>query len=149
MYDVEITMFDNLLIGLLVMLVCLILQSLLAAMVVQFYGFYHDPNRQSFVQKFFILAVVMAILVLGNFLQVGIWAWLFVSMGEFTDFSVAIYHSAVNFSTLGYGDIVMSEEHRLLGPLQAINGVLMIGVSTAIVMAALQQALAGYKRKRG
>jgi hypothetical protein len=35
---------------------------------------------------------------------------------------------------LGYGDIVMSEEYRLLGPLQAINGVLMIGFSTAVLM---------------
>ena len=47
----------------------------------------------------------------------------------------------MNFATLGYGDIVMSEEHRVLGPLQAVNGVLMIGVSTAVMMSALQDAL--------
>ena len=62
-------------------------------------------------------------------------------LGEFQDFTTAAYHSAVNFATLGYDDIVMSEEHRILGPMQAVNGVLMVGVSTAVVMSALQNAL--------
>ncbi len=47
----------------------------------------------------------------------------------------------MNFSTLGYGDIVMSSGHKLLGPLEAINGVLMIGVSTAALMATFQDAM--------
>jgi hypothetical protein len=72
---------------------------------------------------------------------VAIWALLFQIVGEFGHFDVAFYHSAVNFSTLGYGDIVMSDQHKLLGPLQAINGVLMIGVSTAALMAAFQDAI--------
>ena len=50
-------------------------------------------------------------------------------------------NSAVNFATLGYGDIVMSVEYRLLGPLEAINGVLMIGVSTAALMTPFQDAM--------
>jgi len=45
------------------------------------------------------------------------------------------------FVTLGYGDIVMSEERRFLGPLEAINGGLMIGMSTATLMAAFQHAM--------
>jgi hypothetical protein len=55
-----------------------------------------------------------------------------------------VYHSAVNFATLGYGDIVMSEKHRILGPMESINGVLMIGVSTAALTAAFQDVI---KRK--
>jgi hypothetical protein len=55
-------------------------------------------------------------------------------LGEYEAFGEAFSHSGVNFSTLGYGDIVMSEAHRGLGPLQAINGVLMIGFSTAVLM---------------
>jgi len=55
-------------------------------------------------------------------------------LDEFQLFSVAFYHSAVNFGSLGYGDIVMSEKYRLLGALEAINGVLMIGLSTAALM---------------
>ena len=42
-------------------------------------------------------------------------------------------HSAVNFTTLGYGDIVMSRRWRLLGPLEAVNGSLMLGLSAAML----------------
>ena len=47
-------------------------------------------------------------------------------LGEFDQAYDAIYHSAVNFTSLGYGDIVMSRERKLLGPLEAVNGVLML-----------------------
>ncbi len=59
-------------------------------------------------------------------------------LGEFEQYGEAFYHSAVNFATLGYGDIVMSARHKLLGPLEAVNGALMIGASTALLMVAFQ-----------
>jgi hypothetical protein len=62
-------------------------------------------------------------------------------LGEFSVFSESFYHSAVNFATLGYGDLVMSDEHKLLGPLEAVNGVLMVGVSTATLMLAFQDVI--------
>ena len=49
----------------------------------------------------------------------------------------------MNFATLGYGDIVMSEKHRLLGPIESVNGILMIGVSSAALMSILQQVTRG------
>jgi hypothetical protein len=67
-----------------------------------------------------------------------IWAALFVFCGEFQNFSTAFYHSVVNFSTLGYGDVVMSENRRLLGSLEAANGVLMLGLTTSVLYAVLQ-----------
>ena len=84
---------------------------------------------------------VMIILVIGNLAQLSIWAGLFLLLGEFDTMQAALYHSAVNFATLGYGDIVMSEEYKFLGPLEAINGVLMIGASTAALTAAFQDAM--------
>ena len=81
------------------------------------------------------------ILVIGNLAQVTLWALLFLALEEFQQFSEAFYHSAVNFATLGYGDVVMSAPHKLLGPLEAINGALMIGMSTAALMSAFQDAL--------
>ena len=47
---------------------------------------------------------------------------------------MSCYHSAVNYATLGYGDIVMSPRWRPLGPLQAINGALAFGWSTAAIV---------------
>jgi hypothetical protein len=132
----------NILLGLVVMVVCLLVQALLVVVAIQFYLHHRDRvATPSFGSTLLMISAVMLVLVLGNFLQIGIWAALFLQLGEFADFGTAAYHSAVNFSTLGYGDIVMSEERRMLGPMQAINGVLMVGVSTAVVMSALQDAL--------
>jgi hypothetical protein len=74
-------------------------------------------------------------------MQVAIWALVFMFVGEFAQFNEAFYHSAVNFATLGYGDLVMSAEHKLLGPIEAINGGLMIGISTAALMTTFQDAV--------
>ncbi|MEQ8262232.1 ion channel [Pseudohaliea sp.] len=132
----------NLLLGVPVMAVCLILQSTLVVFALRFY-----VNRQANIRDHAlgsalkILTVVMLILIFGNLAQVAAWAALFVFIGEFDELSVAVYHSAVNFATLGYGDIVMSERHALLGPLEAINGILMVGISTAALMQTFQHAL--------
>jgi hypothetical protein len=64
---------------------------------------------------------------------------LFLLCGEFPDWGSAYYHSAVNYTTLGYGDIIMSPAWKLLGPLEAADGALMFGVSTAMVFAVTQR----------
>lgn len=87
------------------------------------------------------LLVAMTAMMLGSFAQVGLWGILFIALGEFSELYEAIYHSAVNFASLGYGDIVMSKNWKLLGPLEAINGVLMLGMSAAALMVILQQLI--------
>jgi len=135
-------MLINPLLGLPTMMLCLLLQSLLILLALRYYGRHRAlVDSPSFIASLVVINGVMLLLVLGNLMQVAIWALLFRLMGEFAHFGEAFYHSAVNFATLGYGDIVMSERHRLLGPLQAINGVLMIGVTTAALMAAFQDAM--------
>ena len=81
------------------------------------------------------------LMLVSNLAQMVIWATLFMLLGEFGDFATALYHSAVNFATLGYGDIVMSARWRFLGPLEAVNGILMFGISTAVMTAAVQDVL--------
>jgi hypothetical protein len=73
-----------------------------------------------------------------HLLEIALWAVLFLVCGEFTTFGAAYYHSAVNYTTLGYGDVVMSPSWRLLGPLEAANGMLMFGVTTAMIFALIQ-----------
>lgn len=135
-------MLANIFLGLLVMVGCLLVQALLVMAAIRFYMRYQQlMDSPTFARTLAMISAVMLMLVAGNFIQILIWAALFVSLGEFTDFATATYHSGVNFATLGYGDIVMSEHRRILGPMQSINGVLMVGVSTAVMMAALQDAL--------
>ena len=68
-----------------------------------------------------VLGAALLALLATSMVQIALWAAAFVWCGEFADFETAFYHSAVNFTTLGYGDIVMSRQWRLLGPLEAVN----------------------------
>jgi hypothetical protein len=90
---------------------------------------------------------VMLILLTALLTQVAVWAGAFVICGALPDFPTAFYHSAGNFTTLGYGDIVMGPSWRMLGPLEAANGVLMFGVS-ASAMFSLTNRLIEMRLKR-
>jgi hypothetical protein len=132
----------NLLFGLSTMTVCLLLQSLILIWAIHYYSRHeYQLSNASILSSLTLINSVMLLLLIGNLAQIAIWALLFQSLSEFQQFREAFYHSAVNFATLGYGDLVMSDKHKLLGPLQAINGVLMIGLSTAALMAFFEDAI--------
>jgi ion channel len=78
--------------------------------------------------------MLIVVLLVGHMAQTAVWATVFTSTGELREFPVAFYHSAVNYTTLGYGDIVMSPRWRLLGPMEAANGTLAFGWSTAVIV---------------
>jgi hypothetical protein len=132
----------TLLIGFGTMSVCLLMQSTLLLVALRYYVRHDTPGTNASPwSTLLVINCVMILLVLGNLAQLTIWAVVFWMLGEFETLGPAVYHSAVNFATLGYGDLVMSERNRFLGPLEAINGVLMVGVSTAALMATFQNAL--------
>lgn len=131
----------NLAIGLLIMMGCLILQITFTLWSVR-YAVRHsgEPGRGiTLLAGIRTLLMAMVIMMLGNFLQIMLWGTLFFWLGEFTDFHQAVYHSGVNFTSLGYGDVVMSAERKLLGPLEALNGILMLGLTSAALLGILQQ----------
>jgi len=135
-------MLRTLLIGIGTMSLCLLMQSMLLVQALRYYVRHDTPaTNASPWSTLLVINCVMILLVVGNLAQLTIWAIVFWLLGEFETMSAAVYHSAVNFATLGYGDLVMSERNRFLGPLEAINGVLMVGVSTAALMATFQNAL--------
>jgi Ion channel len=88
-----------------------------------------------------IVALVICFALTAHLAEIGVWAALLMICGEFRDFGTAYYHSAVNYTTLGYGDLIMTPPWRLLGPLEAATGMLMFGVSTAIVFAVIQRLI--------
>lgn len=135
-------MLINVIIGLSTIVVCLFLQSAMLLVALRYYKNHSNLiYSPSFWSSMAIIKSVMLILIIGNLIQIAIWASLFLWFGEFTEFGEAFYHSAVNFSTLGYGDFVMSAEIKLLGPIEAINGGLMIGMSTAVLMTVFQDTI--------
>jgi hypothetical protein len=78
---------------------------------------------------------------------IALWAVVFLLCGEIATFERALYFSAENYTALGYGDIVLTEQWRLLGPLEAINGLLLVGLSTAVLFAAMSRLIANRLRE--
>jgi hypothetical protein len=88
-----------------------------------------------------IVALAISLMFAAHLIEIAAWGALFILCGEFRDFGIAYYHSAVNCTTLGYGDVIMSPSWRLLGPLEATDGALMFGVSTAMVFAVIMRLI--------
>ena len=132
-------MLINLLTGLPVILICLVLQALFIAECMRAYLRFRPYTQASnaVLPDILVLSAVMLLLMLGNCLQMALWAGLFMLLGEFDNFVTALYFSGVTFATLGYGDLVLSPPWRLLSALEAANGILMFGVSTAVMTAAV------------
>lgn len=109
------------------------------------WGFRRDLTRGRLGSRYlanlaFVAAATMLALV-AHLFEIGLWAIIFRICGEFSGFAAAFYHSAVNYTTLGYGDVEMSPQWRLLGPLEAADGMLMFGVSTALIFAVVQRLI--------
>lgn len=84
-----------------------------------------------------ILAIIVTVMLvlLSHLCSIALWAWVFIVLGELGSLETAFYFSTGNYTTLGYGDIILSKAWRLLGPLESVNGVIMLGWSTAIIFA--------------
>ena len=80
------------------------------------------------------LARVVLMMFLASIIEVVLWASAYLQLGAIEGFENAVYFSMVTFTTLGYGDIVLHEGWRLLASFEAINGIIMGGWTTAIVM---------------
>jgi hypothetical protein len=84
-------------------------------------------------------------------LQIAVWAFAYRQMlpdGELPSFEAALYFSFVTFTTLGYGDMTLSEGWRLLSGIQALNGILLVGWTTAYLFAVVQRSWEGMSRHR-
>ena len=124
-------MLASALIGLVVLLASILIQATALDVTVRFVAWLLSVGYagQNFWRNVGVATGVMLIHLAALLTQVAAWAGAFVICGALPDFATAFYHSAVNFTALGYGDIVMPPGWRLLGPLEAANGVLMFGLS--------------------
>jgi hypothetical protein len=93
----------------------------------------------TWVNSAFIMATIL--LALGSHLaQIALWALVLDRSGAVADIGAAIYSSASSYTTSG-SDIVLSPEWKLLGPFEAVDGMLMFGVSTALIFAVLNRLI--------
>jgi voltage-gated potassium channel len=85
-----------------------------------------------------LIRLVSVLLVL-HLVESAVWAAAITLAGVFPDFESSLYYSLKSYTTVGYGDLLPPVSWRLLGPIEAAVGVLMLGWSTAIIVAAVQR----------
>ncbi len=73
--------------------------------------------------------------------EIWLWAAVYMKLGEFADFATALYFSAVTATTLGYGDITLSADWRLLSTFEAMAGLLLFGVTTAFMLQLVRELI--------
>jgi hypothetical protein len=76
----------------------------------------------------------------GHLVEIALWAFALEISGAVADISAAIYSSAGSYTTSG-SDIILLPRWKLLGPLEAVSGMLMFGVSTAFIFAVIQRLI--------
>ena len=100
--------------------------------------------------SFLLIAIMVAtvsVLMMAHGLEVFVWAVTYELVGAVPRGADVLYFAFVNYTTLGYGDVVPVERWRLIGPTTAMCGVLMFGWSTAVIFEVLRKALSRVTRQ--
>jgi hypothetical protein len=90
-----------------------------------------------------IMIAAVSILTAAHILEITVWSIAYRLLGVAPDGSDALYFAFVNYTTLGYGDVLPVARWRLLGPMAAMNGVLLFGWSTAVIFQVLWATISG------
>jgi hypothetical protein len=102
----------------------------------------HYANRSLLL----IVVMIATVLVLmaAHTSEVMVWSMAYLLVDAVPPGGGVVYFAFVNYTTLGYGDITPVKEWQLLGPMTAMNGVLLFGWSTAVIFEVLRRAMASH-----
>ena len=87
------------------------------------------------------MIATVSVLMVAHASEVIVWSLAYGIVNAAPDSADLVYFAFVNYTTLGYGDITPVEAWRLLGPMTAMNGVLLFGWSTAVIFEVLRRAM--------
>jgi len=88
-----------------------------------------------------VMIPTVLVLMITHALEVIVWSFVYFIVGAAPEGTDLVYFAFVNYTTLGYGDVVPVARWRLLGPMTAMNGVLLFGWSTAVIFEVLRRSL--------
>ncbi len=97
------------------------------------YGIWWERHHGVVVNTF-TLSWVVSTLVILHLVEIAVYAFFYRQQGILPDFETALYFSLVTYTTVGYGDVVLTREWRLFGSSEALVGILMTAWSTAVLI---------------
>ena len=136
-------MLDQLLIGALVSVCNITIHALVMTLVVRAaQATSHRHIERSSLRLAGVMIVTVLVLMAAHTCEVMVWALAYRIVDATPGGTSLVYFAFVNYTTLGYGDIVPVPAWQLLGPITAMNGVLLFGWSTAVIFEVLRRAMA-------
>ncbi|MBQ0821734.1 potassium channel family protein [Microvirga terrae] len=88
-----------------------------------------------------LMVAVVGVLLVAHVAEVITWSLAYAILDVAPPGADVLYFAFVNYTTLGYGDVLPGEHWRLLGPMAAMNGVLLFGWSTAVIFEVMRQGM--------
>ena len=147
-------MFLNIVIGVIVIGLTVVIQGYGTMYWLRRFGHKNEIGANNYLRKRGVRLLISTsiFLIFIHLIQAAIWALVYMLLPEVTEFETfekSMYFSLVTFTTLGYGEITIASSNRLLAGLEAINGITLIGWSTAFMFAIFQELLKeGFKQKK-
>jgi hypothetical protein len=92
-----------------------------------------------------LVSTLVLLMFLASVLESLFWAGAYLKVGAIEGLEQALYFSIVTYTTLGYGDITLNQDWRLLASFEAANGIIMFGWTTALIVAFLQRLSSSLK----
>jgi hypothetical protein len=88
-----------------------------------------------------VMSATASVLMVAHLAEVLVWSFAYSFISVAPPGTDLVYFAFVNYTTLGYGDVTPLEHWHLLGPMTAMNGVLLFGWSTAVLFEVLRRTL--------
>ena len=135
-------MFLIILIGVFIICINVVLQSIITVFSLKYLHQFNSKKKIISIKAVLLqMSLSVSLLTLLHGAQCTIWAAAFYfnpKIDNLYSFKEAIYFSLITFTTVGYGDVVIDSDWKILGGLEAINGIMMVGWSTALMFSYLQ-----------
>ena len=94
-----------------------------------------------------LMTITLVVLMLTHVVEISVWAAYYGWAGVETEKAGAFEFAFENYTALGYGDAVAGQGNRLIGPITALNGLLLIGWSVALIFEVMRMAEVQIARK--
>jgi hypothetical protein len=132
-------MFNEILVAFLIVAVCVLVHVagilLMAELLLNRRGYLEQKHARTY-HAIVMILVFSGILTL-HITETIVWAGFYYANALFSDFETSIYFSMTSYTTIGYGDVLLPRNWRLLGVIQGVTGVLLCGISTAFFFAVM------------
>ncbi len=119
--------------------VCVVVHAMVMTALLRRLSRAAGPKMLRFWHGTWVLICVALCMLSAHLLEIAVWAYFLVWQHIFPDPRTAFYFSAVTYTTVGYGDLVLPEQWRILAGVEGLTGILMCGWSTGIFFAVVSR----------